>query len=171
MSNGNVDFNRLKAQADTLYKLIDDTNRVLMDPSPISNLQVDFERQVSSLAPKLAVQAQKMINKGKPEAIVVGTAVLAGGWVGAKVIDVVRNNKARSDARKALLGYYQQLASKQSLIIEEQHKINQLLASYMGDLQKNEAQYRNQIRTLQQRQAELSELLYRFSSLRTQVER
>ena len=111
MSSSNINFKKLNEQADALYTLIKDTNRVLNLSNPVSNIRVDYEKQISRLAPKLAVQAQKMINKGKPEEIIIGGVILAVGWAGAAGIDGIRNGVAKSQAKKALLGYYQELAS------------------------------------------------------------
>ena len=69
------------------------------------------------------------------------------------------------------MGYYEQLAAKQNMIIEEQQRINWEMAQVIDNLEENEEENREKIRVLQSRQRELSELLYRFSNLKKQVEK
>ena len=178
MSSANVNFKKLNQQADELYSLIHATNAVLHDAEPVSVLRVNVEEKISDLASDLKknfTQYAKMAYAtGRiKETIVIVTAggALAGAaWVGAAGIDAARNGIAKAQARKALLGYYQQLASKQSMIISEHQKVNREMAAAIAQLQENETENREKIRVLQARQAELSDLLYRFDKLKNLVE-
>lgn len=176
MSKSNVNLSKLAQQSDELYSLIRVTNGILQDSSPISELRVDFEEKVSDLAPEVFKLAKYAVAaKVNPKAIIPVTITVAAaaavGWVGATGIDVVRNGVAKSQAKKALLGYYEQLASKQNMIIEEQQRINQKMAEAIEQLGQNEEEYREKIRTLQKRQTEITELLQRFNNLKNQVEK
>ena len=57
------------------------------------------------------------------------------------------------------------------MIIGEQQKINRDLQAAMSNMQENEQENRKKIQSLQKRQTELANLLYRFDMLKTQVER
>lgn len=176
MSTSRVNLSKLTQQSDELYRLIHIANGILQDSDPISELRIDFGEKVSDLAPevfKLAKYATAARVDPKimvPMAVAVAAAT-AVGWVGAAGIDVVRNGIAKSQSRKALLGYYQQLASKQNMIIEEQRRINQEMAEAVAHLGQNEKEYREKIQILQKQQAEITELLYRFNKLKNQVEK
>lgn len=176
MSKSHVNLSKLNQQSDELYRLIRVTNGILQDSNPISELRVDFGEKVSDLAPavlKLAkyAAASRVNPKIMVPVTVAVAAATAVGWVGATGIDVVRNGVAKSQAKKALLGYYEQLASKQNMIIEEQHRITQEMAEAITHLDQNEKEYREKIHALQKQQAEIAELLYRFNNLKKQVEK
>ena len=176
MSKSNVNLSKLAQQSDELYSLIRATNGILQDSNPISELRVDFEEKVSDLAPEVFKLAKYAVAaKVNPKAIIPVTvtvaAVAAVGWVGATGIDVVRNGVAKSQAKKALLGYYQQLSTKQNMIIKEQQRVNQEMAKAIEQFSQNEEEYREKIRVLQQRQAEITELMRRFNNLKNQVEK
>lgn len=174
MSKSNVDIKKLSQQSYELYSLIHATNSILEDPDPISELRVNYEEKVSELAPqvlkyaKYAVVTRKNPRDMLTTAVVVAAAA-AVGWAGAAGIDAARNGIAKAQAKKSLMGYYEQLASKQSMIIEEQRRITQEMADTIENLSDNEVVYREKIQTLQKRQAELADLLYRFNNLKNQV--
>lgn len=172
----NVNIRKLTQQSEELYSLIRATNRTLQDPTPVSELQYQYEEKVSDLAPQVWNAAKMTLaTRRNPKELIMTVAVVgaaaAVGWVGATGIDAVRNNMAKSKARRALLGYYEQLAAKQSLIIEEQQRISQEMALAINQLAENEAESRQKIAALQSRQAELTELLLRFNKLKQQVEK
>jgi len=176
MSKSNVNISRLREQSQELYSLIRDTNGVLNDADPISELRVNYEQRVSNLAPKVMDVAKAAVaTRRRPREILMATAVAAAavavGWTGAACIDAARNGIAKANAKKALMGYYEQLAAKQNMIIEEQQRINWEMAQVIDNLEENEEENREKIRVLQSRQRELSELLYRFSNLKKQVEK
>ena len=73
MSKPNVDMKKLAQQADTLTSLIRDTNGILNQTTslpPLSDMARSLEKTFSHAAPKLAVQAQKAMRRGKPDWII-----------------------------------------------------------------------------------------------------
>ena len=176
MSTSRVDLNKLVSQSEELYNLIHATNGILNDPNPISELRVNYQKKVSSLGPqvvnfaKAAVATRKSPRELIPVAITVA-AVTAVGWTGAAGIDLVRNGMAKSQAKRALLGYYEQLAVKQNMIIEAQQQNSREMAEVINKLSENEEEYREKIRALQARQEELTNLVYRFNALKQLVEK
>ena len=60
MSQSNVNLKKLNEQSYELYSLIHATNGILDDPTPISELRVDFQEKVSDLKPQV-LQAAKCL--------------------------------------------------------------------------------------------------------------
>lgn len=127
------DLQDLQAEADQIQGLIAEANKALNMPT--SNLKEDFKKEIQAAAPKIAVQLQKAVNKGRIEETVIAGAILGVAYVGACGIDVIRNAQASKKARQALLGYYQELIVKHNLVIEEQKKILKELNSSNNMLQ------------------------------------
>ena len=69
------------------------------------------------------------------------------------------------------MGYYEQLAVKQGMIIDEYQRVTQEMAHAIEHLTENEAEYREKIQMLNKRQTELAELLQRFNNLKQHVEK
>ena len=176
MSQSNVNLKKLNEQSYELYSLIHATNGILNDPTPISELRVDFQEKVSDLKPQV-LQAAKMAvaTRRTPKEMMAGLAFAAGavtvGWLGAAGIDAIRNGVAKHQAKKALMGYYEQLAVKQGMIIDEYQRVTQEMAHTIEHLTENEAEYREKIQLLNKRQTELAELLQRFNNLKQHVEK
>ena len=176
MSTSKVNIKKLMEQSSELQSLINMSNRIIKDDAPISSLREDYEDKVSDLAPqvwkfaKLAVVTRK--NPREMMTVAALVAVIAGvGWAGAAGIDTVRNKAAKARAKKALMGYYQELISKQGMIITEQQRVQLEMSDAIEHLGENEAVYREKIRTLQQRQEELIQLMDRLNNLKQYVEK
>lgn len=159
-----MDFVHLREQIETMRKMIDDANRVLENPSSAVS-QADGKWDTSDLTSRLATRAKEMIRKGKP----VWGGVLAGGLPYAAAIDLYRNHKVKTEARKQLLYYYEQLASKHSQIVAEQLRLHQMMLSLLEDAHMDEAQRRERIQNLKPKQEALLDLLDRFNNLEKQV--
>lgn len=115
------DLQALQAEADKIQGLINEAGNALQ--MPVSHLRTDFEKSCSKAAPRIAVELQKAVSRGKVEEIVIAGAFLGVAYVGAWGMDAIRNTQAQNKARNALTGYYQELAVKQNLLIEEQRRI------------------------------------------------
>lgn len=173
---GKVNLNKLMEQSYELSGLIRATNGILNDPTPVSDLQYHYEAKVSDLASEIPRVAKMALatRRNPREVLIVGAVVGIGaavGWVGATGIDAVRNGLAKAEAKKALMGYYEQLTVKQSLIIEEQQRIQKEMSEAIEHLSENEVIYRDKIRTLSKRMNELSDVLMRINQLRSYVEK
>ncbi len=165
----NVDITKLIEQASALEKLINDTQAVLGGSRAVSGLADALEKGVSDNSAKVAYVMSKYAN-GDPRKTVF---VLAGGalaWVTAKTIDVVRNSYAKSEAKTALLGYYQQLVSKQNMISEAKDKTIKALEQATAELSEDNEECKKRIEALKKRQAELTGILNRIESMRRTVE-
>lgn len=127
------DLQVLQKEADRIQGLIAEANRALN--MPVSHLKADFEKSSSAAAPKIAAHLQKAVSKGRIEEVVISGTILGAAYVGAWGVDAIRNAQASNKARKALVGYYQELAVKQNLLIEEQRKILKELNSSNNMLQ------------------------------------
>ena len=174
MSKTKVDIKKLAQQADSLRSLINDTNIILEDTTslpPLSGMAESLGKTFSRSAPKLATQASKAISRGKPEEILLLPFIVVGVWAFELAVDEAAHQISRIKARKALLGYYQELASKQSLIIEEVNRINQELAHAMRDRENQSQEFIRKLELYEARYNELVELLRRFDSLKKQVEK
>lgn len=169
MDVSRVNLNKLMAQAQELRDLINVTNEVLDEP--VSQLTEEFNANVSRFAPYMAVQFQKMVNRGRLDYVLVGGALVGAGWVGAKVIDAVRNTATQEKTKAKLAGYYQELASKQSSIIAMQQQINREIATAVNDLQADSESYRQKLAELNRKQEQLTDLLSRFAALQASVEK
>ena len=99
-----IDIEKLESQAGTLIALIKDVSGVLESATPVSDLSGGLQRAVSRNAARIAVQAQKVFNRGKPEEVIIAGTALALAWVGAKTIDVAKNEYSKAKAREKLLG-------------------------------------------------------------------
>lgn len=120
------DMDALQSEINRVVGLINEGSELL--EQPVSSLRADFEKDISKCIPRLAAEFSKITSKGRIEEIVIGGAIIGACWVGAGAIDLVRNAAAKSKARKVLVGYYQELAVKQGLLIEQQREItNELL--------------------------------------------
>ena len=120
------DMDALQSEINRVVGLINEGSDLL--EQPVSSLRADFEKDISKYAPRLAAEFSKLAGKGRIEEIVIGGALIGACWVGAGAIDLVSNAVAKSKARKVLVGYYQELAVKQGLLIEQQREItNELL--------------------------------------------
>ncbi len=174
MSKPNVDMKKLAQQADTLTSLIRDTNGILNQTTslpPLSDMARSLEKTFSHAAPKLAVQAQKAMRRGKPEEILLLPLVVVGVWAAEIAIDEAGHQIARAKARKALLGYYQELASKQNIIIEELNRISQELAAAMRHQENRTEEFARKLALYESRYNELVELMNRFNALKKNVEK
>lgn len=174
MAKSNVDIKKLAQQADTLYGLIKDTNGVLAQTTalpPLTEMAESLGKMFSRAAPKLAVQAQKAFRRGKPEEILLLPVIVVGVWAFEIAVDEAQHQIARAKARKALLGYYQELASKQSMIIDEVNRINQELAGAMRDRENQSQEFARKLALYEARYNELVELMRRFDALKKQVEK
>jgi len=176
MSKNRVDLNKLSEQSQELCSLIAAANGILNDSTPVSDLRWEFEEKVSDLTPAVMKIAKAAVaTRRNPKELIVGAAIALGavtvGWAAAAGIDATRNGIAQSKARKVLLGYYEQLAAKQGMIIEEQQRICQEMAEIIEKLSSNEEIYRQKIQTLQKKQTELANLLFRINTLRNSVEK
>ena len=119
---GEVNTDKLMKRANELLKIIDSANSSLR--IPVSTTRVNFERDLSKVGPQIAVRLQQSIQRGRIEEAVIAGAVLGGAYVCASIYDAVRNAWARNKAKEAMLGYYQELATKQNMIIREHNKIS-----------------------------------------------
>lgn len=117
-----IKMDELMKRSNELFNLIDSANSSLR--IPVSTARVNFERDLSKVGPKIAVRLQQSIQRGRVEEAVIAGVVLGGAYVGATVYDAVRNAWARNKAKEAILGYYQELATKQNKIINEHNKIS-----------------------------------------------
>lgn len=128
-------MDRLMKRSDELHNLINRANTSLN--IPVSTVRVDIERSLSNLKPKIAMDLQRCITKGRPKEILVDVVVLGVAYLGATVYDAARNGWAHHEAKNALMGYYQELASKQNMIIEE---LNRVTAEYAQCAAQNSAE-------------------------------
>ena len=167
MHTAQIDLDKLYRQADELRDLIHVTNEALDEP--VSQLTEDFEFGISRIAPKLAVDFQKMVGRGRLDYVVVGGVVLGAGWVGAKVIDTVRNAASQEKTKAKLASYYQELASKQNKIIAMQPEVNRELSQAVDSLQAEEAEQKQKLDALTKKHAQLSSIISRFAALEKAV--
>lgn len=135
------DMDTLQSEIDKVLGLINEGSELL--EQPVSNLRADFEKDISKYASRIAARFSVLSGRGKIEEIVIGGALIGACWVGAGAIDLVSNAAAKSKARKALAGYYQELAVKQGLLIERQREITNelfdsrnMLETQVSDLRK-----------------------------------
>ena len=123
---GDVKIDGLMKRSNELFDLINSADNSLHIPA--STARVSFEQSlskiVSKVGPKIVAQMQKSIQRGRIEEVILVVAVLGGPYVCASIYDAVRNAWARKEAKEAMLGYYQELATKQNMIIREHSKIS-----------------------------------------------
>lgn len=115
------DFDTLQLEVDRVAGLINETNNLLDEP--VSHMRKDFENSISKSAPKIAARLGVLTSKGRIEEAVIGGAILGIGWVGATAIDGIKNAQASSQMRQTLIKYYQELAVKQTFIVEAQQNL------------------------------------------------
>lgn len=126
MAMSNVNLEKLSKQTDELFSLVEDANRALN--MPVSHLREDFEAGFSRIAPKLGVQLQKVIAKGRIEEAIIGGAIIGVCYAGAAAVDVTMNGLAKIKAREKLLASYNELVSKQGMLIAaQQEQLNKIL--------------------------------------------
>ena len=141
------DISTLQKEVDRVVNLINEASVALYQPT--SHVREDFERSLSRNAARIAVQLQRTVSSGKiEEALIVG-AVLGVVYSGTAIFDGVKNKIAYSKARQSLSGYYQELAVKQNMLIEEQQKIIKMLSNNANELGQKESQLRERLRTLE----------------------
>lgn len=156
-----INLEELSKQANELFSLVDDTNKALN--MPVSHLRQDYERGFSRAAPRVAVQLQKTISKGRIEEAVIGGAVLGLGYLGAAVIDAARNGWAKKNACEKLAAYYQELVSKQNMLIDAQKEQFDKMLKANRELNAGAETYKRKY-------DELSAIINRLKKLQKQVE-
>lgn len=176
MSATNINLKMLSEQSQELYNLIVAANGVLNDPNPVSDFRGDFEETVSELGPAMMKFARTAVaTRRTPRELLMGAGIALGaitvGWTVATGIDFTRNSMAKAKAKKMMPIYYDQLVTKQNMIIEEQQRVNLELADSVANLSSNEAVYREKIQALQKKQSELANLLGRIQMFRSTVEK
>lgn len=130
MSEPNFDV--LLARVDELKSLINASNSIL--DLPPSHLAESFGKSISKNSTRIAGQMSKAFSSGKPEKVLIIGGALAIIWVGAKTVDVVSNNIAKSNAKEALIGYCKELTVKQNLVCEKQMEIIKQLSNEKDEL-------------------------------------
>lgn len=113
----------LSKEAASLSSLINEANSALN--VPVSNLRQSFVDSItkSSASSYIAVRLSKCLQSGDIKTIVMSGAALGAAFVGAAGIDFARNTISKTRARNAIAGYYQELAVKNGLIIQEYQKL------------------------------------------------
>lgn len=113
----------LSKEAASLSSLINEANSALNEP--VSNLTQSFVESISNSNMKnaIAFQLSKCLQSGDIKKIAVGGVMLGAAFVGAAGIDFTRNTISKTRARNAIAGYYQELAVKNGLIIQEYKKL------------------------------------------------
>ena len=170
MTAVNVNISKLESQASELMKLIGDVCGILDVPNPVSDLAGSLERSVSQNAHVIAVQAQKLWNRGRIEEVAIGGIALAAAWVGAKGVDFVSNQVAKAKAHEKLRGLYGQLIVKQNLIIDEYTKLSQEQAKEIARLTDDSTSAKENLEKIQKKLEEYSTLLQRITAFRKTVE-
>lgn len=156
-----INLESLSTRTEELFSLIEDTNRALSLPE--SHVRQDFEKSISRAAPKLAVQLQKTISKGRIEEAVIGGAIIGVGYIGASVFDLVKNGIAKKEAKERLIAYYNELMVKQNKLIEAQREqYNKMLAANK-QLNADAAVYRKKY-------DEIAKIVDRITKFQKQVE-
>lgn len=113
----------LSKEAASLSSLINEANSALN--VPVSNLTQSFVENItdSKITYLIASKLSECIRGGDIRNIVVGGVMLGTAFVGAAGIDFARNTISKTRARNAIAGYYQELAVKNGLIIQEYQKL------------------------------------------------
>jgi len=152
-------IDKLQEEIKRIHNLINETNDVL--DMPVSNLRQDYEQQASRLSGFAAMKLRDGVRGKRPEQALLVAAIFGAGWLVTAGIDEVRNSKASSNAKKALAGYYQELAVKHNLLIEEQQKLIQELTTQKFELESD----RDQIYA---RLAKITDIVNRISQVQQQ---
>ena len=154
---------KLQAEVARVSSLINEANGVLKQPAShlSADLKLGIQRNASHIAPRVAIEMQKAFQTGKrPDALILLGIGLGVAYVGAKVVDGVRNGVASSQARKNLTAYYQELAVKQNLLVTELTSLMKRLAGEKEMLTKDRVEIEN-------RCAQLEKLIERIAAAQT----
>ena len=170
MVAGNVSIVKLENQADRLMELINEASGLLETPNPASDLAGSFGKTVSNNANVIAVNMQKLWNRGKIEEVVIGGVALGAVWVGAKAIDVVSNGIAKKKAREKLLGYYNQLTSKLNMIIEKQQELIKKIEEKLVASEKDKAADAAEIEAMRNKLNQYGKIAQRIMDFKKSVE-
>lgn len=137
----------LNKEIELVVKTIESANSILKCPSTALDVKYadQFTKALQKTAPKLAMQFQKTIGKGRIEEAIIGGACLGAAWVVAKGVDVTKETIAKNKAREQLIGLYQELSVKQNLLIDEQQQIIYRLDSEKNLLQEEQAKLKREL--------------------------
>ncbi len=170
MSVMNVNITKLEGQAERLMELIGEASVVLNMENPVSNLGVSLERAVSENATVIAANLQKIWSRGKIEEVVIGGALFGVAWLGAKAIDSYANKKAKKEAEQRLLGYYNQVVSKQNSIIDLQAELLIKQDNAIEKLQDDKETAAKELEEIKDKMAECVRIIQRINDFRKTVE-
>jgi hypothetical protein len=161
MNEPNTDV--LFTEVKELESLINDSNKVLNQSTPVSDLASDYERSLSKNSSVIGAQLGRCVSKGRIEQAVIGGAVLGAIWVGAKGIDLISNYRAKLKAKDSLLAYYRELMVKKSLIDKKRDVI-------MEKLRFKALQAEAEYQRLQTEMQQLESILHRIEAFQAKVE-
>jgi len=131
-----------------LQNLIDESNEALH--LPVSHYRQNVQKTISKHRDYFAVQFQQMIRSGQPQKIIVGGAILGGAWLLAAGVDELRNSSAQRKTKAALSAYYQELAAKNHLLIQEQQRLIRQLTEQKEELQEDRQALENRLNHITQ---------------------
>ena len=157
-----VNLNALYKEVDTLNDLINRTNKTL--GQPVSNLTDTYSTKLTQYSTPIKYQLAKAVSgKRWDQALLIG-GIIGGVYVGAKGVDAVRNVAAENKAKKKLAGYYQELITKQGLLIEEQSKLIDRLVELKDEEQEEKLR-------LQKKYKEISDIVMQITALSQKVQK
>ena len=170
MGKADEQVTKLTEEVQQLQELLTRANSALDGSSMI----LDYHpASPSKCMPFLAKKYGEQVEKHKSGNAVLSGAVAYGGAIllglltpGAMVIDGCVNTLAAQKIKRAHMGYYKELVSKQSMIIAKQQEINREMARLLDDLQDNEEEYREKLAQLTAQQEVLSDLLDKISKVK-----
>ena len=170
MGKADEQVTKLTEEVKQLQKLLDRANSALDGSSMILDYHpASPSKCMPFLAEKYGEQVKKH-QSGNP--LVYNTVAFTGACLlgfltpGALLIDGCVNTLATQKIKRAHMGYYNELVSKQSMIIAKQQEINREMARLLDDLQDNEEEYREKLAQLTAQQEVLSDLLDKISKVK-----
>lgn len=123
-----INYNVMIDEISSVKQLINDSEVALN--LTLSHVNEDFTNAVSRMAPKMSVQLEKAINSGRPEAAILGGAILGTAYVGTLALDGIKNllnAEAYNKASEELTKYYQRLVSLHGRLIARLAECNKEL--------------------------------------------